>query len=98
MKILVALAALFAGACCTSLPRLAEKKLAFPSTTPEVERVAETREVWRDEKRNRDVPVTSYGERGPVVVFSHGIGEDRDATGRIGDVRLSVERKNGTAR
>lgn len=84
MKILVAVAALFAGACCTSLPRLPEKKLSFPSSAPEAERVVETREVWRDAKRDRDVPVTIYGDRGPVVVFSHGIGEDRDAYAYLG--------------
>lgn len=79
-----AVAALFAGACCTSLPRLPAKKVAFPSLAPEVERVSETSAVWRDETRGRDVPVKIYGDRGPVVLFSHGIGEDRDSYAHLG--------------
>jgi predicted dienelactone hydrolase len=82
--VLVALAALFAGACCTSLPRLPAKRVAFPPLAPEVERVVERSEIWRDEKRGRDVPVKIYGDRGPVVVFSHGIGEDRDSYASLG--------------
>ncbi len=90
MRIAVALAALFAGACCTSLPRLPAKRVAFPSLAPDVGRgfsppsVPETSEIWRDEKRSRDVPVKIYGEGGPVVIFSHGIGEDRDAYAYVG--------------
>lgn len=84
MKILAALATLLAGACCSSLPRLPEKKVGFPPLAPEVERVTEMSEVWRDEKRGRDVPVKIYGDRGPVVLFSHGIGEDRDSYAHLG--------------
>jgi len=46
------------------------------------------RESWHDAARNRDVPVTMYApagvERAPVVVFSHGIGEDRDSYEYLG--------------
>lgn len=92
MRLVVALASLILGACCTSLPRLPLKRMAFPSIAPVDEqagelvagRVSEKSEVWRDEKRGRDVPVKIYGERGPVVVFSHGIGEDRDSYAYLG--------------
>ncbi|HEY0160602.1 MAG TPA: hypothetical protein VGF28_25165 [Thermoanaerobaculia bacterium] len=88
-RLLVALATLFAGACCTSLPKLPDKELPLPSLTPEYAGVTETREVWRDERRNRDVPVKIYAPRDPrtvlpVVVFSHGIGENRDSYAWLG--------------
>lgn len=46
--------------------------------------VQESSAVWRDERRSRDVPVRIYAPAGaighlPVVIFSHGIGEDRDS-------------------
>ncbi len=84
MRILIALASLFASACCASLPRMPAKRVAFPSIAPSSARVKETSEIWRDEKRNRDVPVKIYGDRGPVVIFSHGIGEDRDSYAYLG--------------
>ena len=89
MKVLVALSALFAGACCTSLPRLPAKERSFPPLTADYDRVGESRELWRDEKRGRDVPVTIYKAeeatgRRPVVIFSHGIGEDRDSYAYLG--------------
>jgi predicted dienelactone hydrolase len=84
MKIVIVIAAFFVSACCASLPRLPAKRVAFPSFAPEAGRVSETSEVWRDGKRNRDVPVKIYGDRGPVVVFSHGIGEDRDSYAYLG--------------
>lgn len=47
------------------------------------------REEWRDARRERDVPVTIYApgpaaEALPVVIFSHGIGEDRDSYEWVG--------------
>lgn len=89
MRVLVALATLFAGACCTSLPKIPEKEIPVPALTPEYTGVVETREVWHDGKRNRDVPVKIYAPRDPrtvlpVVVFSHGIGEDRDSYAWLG--------------
>ena len=56
MRLFAVLAALFAGACCTSLPRLPEKRIAFPSIAPETDRVSETSGVWHDAKRDRDEP------------------------------------------
>ena len=45
--------------------------------------ITQSSEEWKDEKRDRVVPVKMYWPRDatslPVVVFSHGIGEDRDA-------------------
>lgn len=84
MRLLIALSTLLVGACCTSLPRLAAKKLDFPQTATGDAAKAERSEVWRDTKRNRDVPVKIYGESGPVVVVSHGIGEDRDSYAYLG--------------
>lgn len=89
MRILVALATLFASACCTSLPKLPEKRVAFPSLAPEPSPIAETSEIWRDAQRNRDVPVKIYApadanRKLPVVVFSHGIGENRDSYAWLG--------------
>ena len=84
MRLFIALGTLFAGACCTSLPRLPAKSIAFPSVETGSGAVAERSEIWRDDKRNRDVPVKIYGERGPVVVFSHGIGENRDSYAWLG--------------
>lgn len=83
--IVAAVAAILTSACCTSLPRLPEKRLAFPALAPRTDRVSETSEIWRDEKRSRDVPVKIYGSSdGPVVIFSHGIGEDRDSYADLG--------------
>ena len=84
MKLAVVLSTLFAGACCTSLPKLPSKNVAFPALREERSDVRETSEVWHDERRNRDVPVKIYGDSGPVVVFSHGIGEDRDSYAYLG--------------
>jgi predicted dienelactone hydrolase len=44
---------------------------------------------WKDEKRSRQVPVKIYfpiGERGPfpVIIFSHGLGGDREGYGYLG--------------
>jgi pimeloyl-ACP methyl ester carboxylesterase len=89
MRVLVALATLFAGACCTSLPKMPEKEIPLPVLMPEYTEIDETAEVWHDGKRNRDVPVKIYAPRDartalPVVVFSHGIGEDRDSYAWLG--------------
>lgn len=89
MRALVALATLFASACCTSLPDLPQKEIPPPALAPEYTDVVETREVWHDDARNRDVPVKIYAPREPrtilpVVVFSHGIGEDRDSYAWLG--------------
>jgi predicted esterase len=89
MKRLFALAAgLLASACCTSLPKLPAKRIAPPSLPATHERITRTHHDWRDEKRGRDVPVTIHapaGVRAPVVIFSHGIGEDRDSYAWLGE-------------
>ena len=89
MRLAFVFAALFAGACCTSLPRLAPKRVPFPARATTNNEVAVARESWHDAKRDRDVPVTIYAPRAPhaklpVVVFSHGIGEDRDSYAYLG--------------
>lgn len=88
-RLLLLLAALVNTACCTRLPQLAQKRVPFPATTPVGADVTQEREVWRDEARQRDVPVTIHRlawlpGRLPVVVFSHGIGEDRDSYAWVG--------------
>lgn len=54
--------------------------------------VASERLTWRDPSRNRDVPVKIFGPaqgqakgRLPLVVFSHGLGESRDAFDFLGE-------------
>ena len=82
-------ATLFASACCTSLPNTTaakSKTLEVPAAT---HTFSEASAIWRDEKRSRDVPVHMYipanvSGRMPVVIFSHGIGEDRDSYAYIG--------------
>lgn len=82
-------ASVFASACCTSLPNAsATKTRALPPVAPDT-RVHETTAIWRDERRQRDVPVRIYtpanvSGRLPVVIFSHGIGENRDSYAYIG--------------
>ena len=60
--------------------------LPEPSRTGEI---TQSTAEWRDGKRDRVVPVKTYwpvdGARLPVVVFSHGIGEDRDAYAYFGE-------------
>jgi predicted dienelactone hydrolase len=89
MRIFVALATLFTAACCTSLPKLAPKRVPFPAIAPTSAGVTESAEVLRDERRNRDVPIRIYTPANanaplPVVVFSHGIGENRDSYAWVG--------------
>ncbi|HUP48631.1 MAG TPA: alpha/beta hydrolase [Thermoanaerobaculia bacterium] len=82
-------AALFASACCSSLPRTPQRHVLPLPAVPDAYQVVESSRVWRDEKRRRDVPVKMYEpERArkalPVVVVSHGIGEDRDSYAYLG--------------
>jgi pimeloyl-ACP methyl ester carboxylesterase len=84
MRLAVVLSTLFAGACCTPLPKLTAKGTPFPLLRAGSDGVVETRQTWHDARRGRDVPVKIYGEAGPVVIFSHGIGEDRDAYAFLG--------------
>src|SRR5688500_16231838 len=82
------LAAVFASACCTSLPRMAGKHVQEAPRNVVVRDVTTSATVWRDEERSREVPVKIYRPAAqspaPVVLFSHGIGEDRDSYESIG--------------
>ncbi len=90
MRSLVAvIGAFLTSACCSSLPKLASKRVAFPANAPAYERITASSEEWRDDARQRDVPVKLYApanatERLPVVVFSHGIGENRGSYSYLG--------------
>ena len=80
---------LFASPCCTSLPDAAPKQVMTLASYPAEHGVEESSAIWRDERRSRDVPVHIYlaagtGTRRPVVIFSHGIGEDRDSYAYVG--------------
>lgn len=85
MRLSVLIASLFAAGCCISLPKLPAKRVAFPRAPAATLAINEQTFDWHDAKRDRDVPVRIYapvaseGRRFPVVVFSHGIGEDRDS-------------------
>jgi hypothetical protein len=79
---------LLAGACCSSLPRLAPKRVPFPAMRAPYG-VLETTGQFVDAKRERAVPIHSYSPGGspgpfPVVIVSHGIGEDRDSYAYLG--------------
>ena len=90
MRVAVAFAALLAGACCSSLPRLAPKRLAFPAPRARFDSIIETAGQFNDAKRGgRAVPIHTYAPQGapgrlPVVIVSHGIGEDRDSYAYLG--------------
>ncbi|HEX9160837.1 MAG TPA: alpha/beta hydrolase [Thermoanaerobaculia bacterium] len=89
-KISVALfAALVASACCTRLPEMPPKRVTTLPAIAGSHAVEESSAIWRDERRSRDVPVKIYAPADvsgpkPVVIFSHGIGEDRDSYAYIG--------------
>src|SRR5687767_5621519 len=82
-------AALFASACCTSLPRIADKHSQEPPPPLAAHEATTTSTVWRDARRDRDVPVKIYApirqSPSPVVLFSHGIGEDRASYEYVGN-------------
>lgn len=82
-------AAIFASACCTSLPRVPSKQWPEPNATHSASEVTVTTASWNDARRNRAVPVRIYTPVGqsshPVVLFSHGIGEDRDSYRYLGE-------------
>jgi len=89
VKSLTLLATLLTTACCTTLPRLPVKRIAFQAPAARFNDVLESAGRFYDEKRDRDIEVRSYspaGPRGrlPVVIVSHGIGEDRDSYAYLG--------------
>lgn len=87
--VLGSIAGFVLSACCSSLPNVpsAPGGLSLPQPGGAVP-FTESTVVWRDEKRSRDVPVRIYAPgtpgRKPVVIFSHGIGEDRDSYAYVG--------------
>ncbi|HJQ36360.1 MAG TPA: alpha/beta fold hydrolase [Thermoanaerobaculia bacterium] len=88
MRLAALFVALFTAGCCTSLPRLPSKRVAFPAPHAPFG-VIETTGQLVDAKRERAVPIHSYSPSGspgpfPVVLFSHGIGEDRDSYAYLG--------------
>ena len=95
-SIAVMCAALVASSCCSSLSKLVDPQYRVApnvatgfSPSPSKFDVEETSETWHDAARNRDVPVKIYEPAHahgplPVVVFSHGIGEDRDSYAYLG--------------
>lgn len=84
----------FAGGCCSSLAKLVDRSHAVaphPSSYRPAAgsyAVEESSVVWHDAARDRDVPVKIYRPAGvadpPLVIFSHGIGEDRDSYAYLG--------------
>lgn len=84
------LLAFAAASCCVPMRKLVDPARAIaPSPArrdlprPIANEVRVERLVWHDATRGRDVPATLYipvsAAPAPVVVFSHGIGEDRDS-------------------
>jgi pimeloyl-ACP methyl ester carboxylesterase len=84
--------ALLAGGCCSSLEKLVNPRYAVAASAASASRyspvagshaVQQSSVIWHDAARDRDVPVRIYlpadVANPPVVVFSHGIGEDRDS-------------------
>lgn len=96
MKHLTAAALSFLlSACCTKMARLVDPQrrvAAVPDVTyaaPPARPITIARFDWHDAARNRDVPVTIYAPANetsplPLVIFSHGIGEDRDSYSYLG--------------
>jgi predicted dienelactone hydrolase len=96
MKALAVAALSFAiASCCTPMAKLVDaKKRVAPDRSikyepPRSRPIDVSRVIWRDDVRHRDVPVTIYAPSNesrpsPVVIFSHGIGEDRDSYSYLG--------------
>lgn len=93
--LVAACAALLLSSCCSSLGKLVDpQRLVAPRASryeppAATHRVHESAAVWHDPARDRDVPVRFYVPEGvsapPVVIFSHGIGEDRDSYRWLGE-------------
>jgi predicted dienelactone hydrolase len=93
-KLLSLLLLMLTGGCCSSLAKLVDPSRAVAphasSYSPPAGSYAveESSAIWHDPARDRDVPVKIYAPAGvsnpPVVIFSHGIGEDRDSYAYLG--------------
>ena len=88
-------AAIVTTSCCSSVSKLVDPRLRIAANAtvaqyepPAAVPILETSETWHDAARDRDVPVKIYrpAQSGhfAVVVFSHGIGEDRDSYAYLG--------------
>jgi hypothetical protein len=65
MRVAVAIGALLAGACCSSLPRLTPKHVAFPAPRPRFTSIIETSGQFNDARRGgRAVPIHTYAPQG----------------------------------
>jgi dienelactone hydrolase len=95
MKFSLAAVLLSAAGCCVPMSQLVDARMRVEQAAdvtwspPPAHPVTVTRYDWRDASRNRDVPVTIYAPAdaaspSPVVVFSHGIGEDRESYAYLG--------------
>jgi dienelactone hydrolase len=89
MRLLALITGLLTSACCSTMPKLPAKarRLALPE--PAYRDVRELNLELHDAERGRDVPVKLYAPAGakaklPVVIVSHGIGEDRDSYAFLG--------------
>lgn len=85
----------FAAGCCVPMAKLVDPHRrvapapALRYAPRAANEIAVSRFDWHDAARNRDVPVTIYAPAAatsplPLVVFSHGIGEDRDSYAYLG--------------
>ncbi len=88
-------AALLASSCCRSISTLVDpyfRVAPAPNaqySPPSAVAIVESTETWRDPTRNRDLPVRIYkpaasSRRLPIIIFSHGIGEDRESYAYLG--------------
>jgi predicted dienelactone hydrolase len=87
MKALLALVLGITVAWPTVIAAAAEPDLYKAGAGPY--RVQETKTEWRDESRDRQIPVKTYAPKGatgalPVIVVSHGMGGSRDSLKYLG--------------
>lgn len=89
VRLLALITGLLTNACCASLPKLPARELPFALRAPAHREVREQNLDLHDAQRDRDVPVRLYAPADaigklPVVVVSHGIGEDRESYAWLG--------------
>ena len=88
LRLLALITGLVTSACCSSLPKLPAKQRPFAIPAASFDRVDEVFLDLHDDARDRDVPVKIYkpatSGKLPIVIVSHGIGEDRDSYAYLG--------------